>query len=132
MAWTIRFLHDRAYDVVEAKFFDVVLETTADVLRWRREVEQHLSSFGRRVDLLIDLDGLVVRPAATQFFGEQRSQVLMRFSIRSFRYNGSLSTLSSISQTARLYGAAANVHPNRASALAALLAERRRDREQKR
>lgn len=132
MAWTIRFLHDRAYDVVEAKFFDVVLETTADVLRWRREVEQHLTPFGRRVDLLIDLDGLVVRPAASQFFGEQRSQVLMRFSIRSFRYNGSQSTLSSISQTARLYGAAANVHPNRASALAALLAERRRDREQKR
>jgi len=128
MPWGMRFLRDAAYDIVEAKFTDVILETTADVLRWRREVEQHLSAFGRRVDLLIDLDGLVVRPAASQFFGEQRSQVLMRHSLRSFRYNGSQSTLSSISETATLYGAASNVHPNRASALAALLAERRRDR----
>lgn len=125
MTWTIRFFHDRVYDIVEAKFANVVLENSTDVLRWRREVEQQLAAFGRRVDLLIDLDGLVVRPSASQFFGEQRAQVLMRFAIRSFRYNGSQNTLSSIAQTSQLYGAASNVFPNRAAALAALLEARR-------
>ena len=128
MTWTIRFLHDRVYDVFEAKFVNVVLETNSDVLRWRREVEAQLKPAGRRVDLLIDLDGLVVKPSASRFFGEQRAQVLMLHTNRSFRYNGSRNTLSSISETAKLYGAAANVYPNRAAALAALLEERRRAR----
>lgn len=124
----MQFTHDTTYDVVEAKFARVELFSPLDVLRWRREVEGHLSRFGRKVDLLIALDGLVVHPAASTSFGRERKEVLSRFTNRSFRYQGSMTTRASVLTTAQVFGAAANIYASREEALAALLADRRAGR----
>lgn len=113
-------------DVVEARFDGCELRTPADVARWRSDVEKELGRFGKKVDLLIDLDGLVVRPSAAKLFGEYRSDVLSRFTRRSFRYGGDAATRTSVFTSAVLTGAQANVHPTRAAALAALLEDRER------
>lgn len=119
------FRHDTIYDVVEARFEGVELNGEADVLRWKLEVERHLSAFGKKVYLLIDLRGLMVRPAASLSFGRHRTEVLQRFTEMSFRYNGDLRTRASVSTSHTLYNAASNMYGTREEALAALLSTRR-------
>ncbi len=113
-------------DVVEAIFHGCELRTPGDVATWRSDVERELGRFGKKVDLLINLDGLIVRPAAARLFGEYRSYVLSRFTRRSFRYGGDTPTRTSVFTSSVLTGAHANVHPTRALALAALLEDRER------
>jgi hypothetical protein len=120
----MRFELDRATDVVTATFRSCVLTTPADVVRWRQRTEAELRKFGRKVDLLIDLEGLSVRAGASNAFGEHRAQILARFTNRSYRYNGDPVTRTTIFTTAVLFKAPANVHPTREDALAALLADR--------
>lgn len=123
----MRFVFDEALDLVEASFDACELRTETDVLAWRAEVERELGRFGRKVDLLINLDGLIVRPTASRAFGEQRSQVLGRFAKRSFRYGGDRLTRTTVFTSSVLVGADANVHPSREAALAALLEARREE-----
>ncbi|APR77558.1 Hypothetical protein A7982_02905 [Minicystis rosea] len=120
----MRFTVDDRDDVVEAVFEGWELRTQSDVLRWRSAVERELARFGRKVDLLINLDGLVVRPGVSSFFGEHRSAVLATYTKRSFRYGGDSATRTTVFTTSVLTGAAANVYPSRAAALAALKAAR--------
>lgn len=124
MAWGMTFEYNAAYDVVEASFTDCVLVSADDVLRWRREVESHLSKFGRKVDLLINLDGLVVRFTAGRVFGKERREVLERWTARSYRYGGDDMTRMFVSTSGAINSAAVNHYANREEALQALLAER--------
>lgn len=124
-SWRMSFRHDTIYDVVEARFEGVELLGEADVLRWKHEVERHLSAFGKKVYLLIDLRGLMVRPAASTSFGRHRTEVLQRFTEMSFRYNGDLRTRASVSTSHALYNAPSNMYGTREEALAALLSARR-------
>jgi hypothetical protein len=121
----MRFIYDEALDVVEAFFEGWELKTAEDVVAWRREVEKELGRFGRKVDLLINLDGLVVRPRVSKFFGEERAEVLARYTTRSFRYGGDPWTRTAVFTSAVRWGADANVYPSREAAVAALLAARR-------
>jgi len=122
------FTYDAQNDVVTASFTDVVLANSADVLRWQREVEGHFAKFGRKVDLLIDLAGLMVKPGASRTFGKCRASVLSRFTLRSFRFNGDTSTRTSVFTSSVIEGAAANVYDSREKALQALLEDRERSR----
>ena len=123
----MRFVHYVELDYVEASFDSCELRTEDDVLAWRAEVEREMSRFGRKVELLIGLDGLIVRPAVGRFFGEQRKEVLEKFSTRSFRFGGDSATRTTVYTTSVLTGADANIHPSRDAALAALLEARRQD-----
>lgn len=123
--WKMSFAHDPLHDVVTATFTDCVLTTPADVARWRREVEQELGRFGKKIDLLINLDGLVVKPGASRSFGRERREVLAKYTIRSFRYGGDTQSRTSIFTSAVIDGAAANVYESRDQALAALLETRK-------
>lgn len=124
MAWSMRFEYDIQNDVVTAYFTDCVLANEADVMRWRREVEQHLSRYPGKVDLLINLDGLVVKFTAGRVFGKERSEVLERFTHRSFRYGGDEMTRMFVLTSGAINGAAVNHYTTREEALAALQAER--------
>ncbi len=124
MAWSIRFDYDLKHDVVHASFSDCVLETVEDVLRWRREVECWLSQYPTRVDLLINLDGLMVRTSAGRAFGRERREVLERYTARSFRYGGDELTTLFVATSGAINGAPVNHYPSREAALAALLADR--------
>jgi len=122
--WVIRFRFLPEEQAVLAEFENVELQTPADASRWAKEVAVRLAAFGHKVDLLIDLDGLRVKPAASREFGRQRADVLARHTRRSFRFGGDRSTLTSVHTSAVLENAAANVYASFEEARDAL----RRDR----
>jgi hypothetical protein len=124
MAWKIAFDYDEQHDVVTATFEDCILNNALDVARWRTEVEGHLSKFPSKVDLLIDLNGLVVKYTAGRVFGRERSEVLMRYTRRSFRYGGDEMTRMFVSTSGVINGAAVNVYRSRDEAMKALLSDR--------
>ena len=124
MAWKIAFDYDERLDVVTATFEDCILNNALDVARWRTEVENHLSKYPSKVDLLINLDGLVVKYTAGRVFGRERSEVLMRYTRRSFRYGGDEMTKMFVSTSGVINGAAVNVYRSREEAMKALLADR--------
>ncbi|WP_342377803.1 hypothetical protein NVS55_00780 [Myxococcus stipitatus] len=126
MAWSMSFDYDAPNDVVTAHFVDCVLSTEEDVLRWRREVEGHLARYAGsgKVDLLINLEGLVVRFTAGRVFGRERREVLERFTHRSYRFGGDEMTRMFVLTSGAINGAAVNHYATREDALAALKAER--------
>lgn len=124
MAWSMFFDYDGKHDVVTATFKDVVLNTAEDVERWRKDVEERLEKFNGKVDLLIDLSGLVVKFTAGRVFGQARSEVLERYARRSFRFGGDDVTRMFVNTSGMIRGAATNTFKTREEALAALLADR--------
>lgn len=120
----MRFLHDSALDVVESISDQVVLNSPADVDEWATHVSDALAGFGKKVWLLINLDGLVVRPTASAAFGKRRAEVLQRFARASVRYGGDPWTLVSISTSAERHHTHGNVFATREEALRFLLALR--------
>ncbi|WP_375769581.1 hypothetical protein NR798_01485 [Archangium gephyra] len=124
MAWKMSFDYDEQHDVVTATFEDCILNNSLDVARWRTEVEGHLSKYPSKVDLLINLDGLVVKYTAGRVFGRERTEVLSRYTLRSFRFGGDEMTKMFVSTSGVINGAAVNVYKSRDEALRALLADR--------
>lgn len=124
MAWRMSFDYDEVHDVVTANFEDCILNNSLDVARWRTEVEGHLSRYPSKVDLLINLDGLVVKYTAGRVFGRERTEVLARYTQRSFRFGGDEMTKMYVSTSGVINGAAVNVYASREEALKALLADR--------
>ncbi|MBZ4399324.1 hypothetical protein OWM54_22015 [Myxococcus sp. MISCRS1] len=126
MAWSMSFDYDAPNDVVTANFTDCVLVNEEDVLRWRREVEVHLARYAGsgKVDLLINLDGLVVKFTAGRVFGKERREVLERYTHRSYRFGGDEMTRMFVLTSGAINGAAVNHYLTRDEALAALKAER--------
>ncbi|WIG94246.1 hypothetical protein [Myxococcus sp. SDU36] len=124
MAWNMSFEYDAQNDVVTAYFTDCLLTNEADVLRWRKEVEDHLSKYPSKVDLLINLDGLVVKFTAGRVFGKERRDVLERYTHRSYRFGGDEMTRMFVLTSGAINGAAVNHYATRDEALAALQAER--------
>lgn len=125
--WRMEFHHDVENDVVTANFSGCVLETPADALRWQTEVESSLARFGRKVDLLINLDGLIVRMAAGRAFGRARAEVLEKYAIHSFRYGGDSTTRTFVSTSGMITGAEVNAFETREAAMTALMVLRRRE-----
>ena len=120
MTWKMSFDYDEEHDVVTASFQGCVLNGSLDVARWRAEVEGFLSRYPAKVDLLINMDGLVVKYTAGRLFGRERSEVLARYSRRSIRYGGDEMTRVSVDTS----GAAVSIYRSRDEALKALLADR--------
>ncbi len=131
MAWKMQFDYDEAHDVVTASFEDCILNNSLDVARWRTEVEGYLSRYPAKVDLLINLDGLVVKYTAGRVFGRERAEVLSRYTRRSFRFGGDEMTKMFVSTSGVINGAAVNVYRSREDALQALLEDRRLEAEGK-
>ena len=122
--WRIWFEHDVAHDALIAHFESVILVTAADAARWRAEVSQRLASYGRKVDLIINLEGLVVKVGAGSAFGRERAAVLQEFTRHSYRYGGDQLTRSFVNTSGMITGADTNHHATREAALQALLAVR--------
>ncbi|HEX8821493.1 MAG TPA: hypothetical protein VF794_16330 [Archangium sp.] len=125
MAWKMSFDYDEVHKVVTASFQDCILNNALDVARWRTEVEGALSRYPSKVDLLINLDGLVVKYTAGRVFGRERAEVLARFTKRSFRFGGDEMTKMFVATSGTINGAATNIYKSREEALQALLADRR-------
>ena len=122
--WVIRFRYVAADDVVLAEFENVNVETAADVARWEREVDERLASFGRKLDLIINLDGLKIHPRTSRDFGRARAQVLGKHAHASYRFGGDGPTRVSINTSSVLDQADANLYATYEEARAALLRDR--------
>ncbi len=124
MSGRMSFEYDPQNDVVHARFSRYLLVSAADVQQWRADMEEKLSSFGRKVDLLIDLDGLEVTFTAGRLFGQARREVLERYTQRAYSYGGDEMTRMFLSTSGVLHGHPVNQHETRMQALMALLSDR--------
>jgi hypothetical protein len=124
MSGRMTFEYDPQNDVVLARFTRFLLVSAADVQQWKADMEEQLAQFGRKVDLLIDLDGLEVTFTAGRLFGQARREVLERFTQRAYCFGGDDMTRMFLSTSGVLHGNPVNQHETRVQALLALLADR--------
>jgi hypothetical protein len=92
MSWRISLKYDAPHDVVHARFSKCLLVSATDVEQWRQDVEQELARFGRKVDLVLDLDGLEVSFTAGRFFRQARQELLERYALRVCSFGGDAMT----------------------------------------
>ncbi|WP_224368599.1 hypothetical protein [Hyalangium versicolor] len=116
--------YDPHNDVVHLRFTRYLLVSAYDVQVWKADIEEKLSPFGRKVDLLIDLDGLEVTFTAGRLFGQARREVLERYTQRACSYGGDEMTRMFLSTSGVLHGHPVNQHETRMQALMALLSDR--------
>jgi hypothetical protein len=88
MSWTLSFEYQAQHDIVHARFQRCLLVRAEDVHQWKADVEEKLAEFGRRVDLVMDLDGLEVTFTVGRLFGQARRELLERFALRAQCYGG--------------------------------------------
>lgn len=124
MPGRMSFEYDPQNDVVQARFIRCLLVSATDVQQWREDMEEKLSQFGRKVDLLLDLDGLEVTFTAGRLFGQARREVLERFTQRAYCYGGDEMTRMFLSTSGVLHGNPVNQYETRVQALVALLSDR--------
>lgn len=124
MSRSMSFEYDPKHDLVLVQFSRCLLVNGLDVQNWRADMEEKLSIFGRRMDLLIDLDGLEVTFTAGRLFGQARREVLERYAMRAFCYGGDDMTKMFLSTSGVLHGYPVPQLETRERALAALLADR--------
>ncbi len=99
MRWISNFEFDTVNDVVWADFQGVELLTPEDALKWSENTRAQLARLGRKVDIIISLDGLVVRAGAARSFGQLRAEILKQFARHSIRYGGDALTRTLIFTT---------------------------------
>ncbi|HYH96130.1 hypothetical protein [Hyalangium sp.] len=125
MSWRISFKHDATHDVVHASFSQCLLVSATDVEQWRQDMEEGLAPFGRKVDLVLDLDGLEVSFTAGRHFSKARRELLERYALRVCGFGGDemtqlfFTTSGNVFQPWRMPHAA-----SRTLALATVLAQR--------
>jgi hypothetical protein len=124
MSGRMSFEYDPQNDVVQARFTRYLLVSAADVQQWRADLEEKLAQFGRKVDLLIDLDGLEVTFTAGRLFGQARREVLDRYTQRAYSYGGDEMTRMFLATSGVLHGHPVNQLQTRMQALLALLSDR--------
>lgn len=120
MSGSIRFEYLSDCDAVHASFVICVLETKEEVDRWEREVGQKLITFGRKVDLVIDMNGLQVRAKAGSAFGTARARVLAKYVKHSVRYGGDRATRTAVLTSAVIHAVDANFYDTKEDAIRAL------------
>lgn len=131
MSRSMSFEYDPKHDLVHVQFTRCLLVNAQDVQNWKLDMEEKLSIFGRKMDLLIDLDGLEVTFTAGRLFGQARREVLERYALRAYCYGGDEMTKMFLSTSGVLHGNPVQQAESRERALLGLLAEREAPRKQR-
>lgn len=129
MSWNMSFEYQAQHDIVHARFHRCLLVSPEDVCRWKADVEEKLSALGRRVDLLMDLDGLEVTFSVGRLFGQARREVLERFAQRAHCYGGDETTRLFLAPSGVLHGRPMAHLETFDAALEAMRAEREASRQ---
>jgi hypothetical protein len=127
MAWKIKVQFDPTLRYYHLVYRDVVLETPEDVRAWSRDLEGRMLHEPGKVDVIIDLEGLTVKPAVVKLYDEQRIELLGRRTRHAYRYSGNPLIRTKILTSATLAGQSANVFETFEQALDALKADRARE-----
>lgn len=103
----------------------VAIETVADVAAWAKEVD---AAFGRRrgkkIDIIVDLGEMVVRPSAVAAYDEERQRLFSAYAKGAYRYAGTGVVRTRILTSATIHGQSANLYATFEEARDALLRDR--------
>jgi hypothetical protein len=122
--------YDAKYDVVTLAFENVVLETEADVAWWMQSCDAFWKRFDvgkpahERKDLLVDMAGLVVKPAVAAAWNAARARLVAKYLRNTYRYGGERRTVTAVHLGQVLQKVDGTFYVDREEALAALLADR--------
>jgi hypothetical protein len=124
--------YDVANDVVTLSYVGLVLETEADVAWFERECEAFWKRFhgsapsAARKDLLVDMSGIVVKPAVASAWNGIRQRMADKHIAKTYRYGGiDRRTVTAVHLGQVLNKTDGTIYADREQALAALLADRR-------
>jgi hypothetical protein len=125
--------YDFTHDVVTLSYTSLVLESDADAAWFEQQCEAFWKRFhgGRpnqpRKDLLVDMRGIVVKPAAAAAWNAVRAKMAAKYIAKTYRFNGfDRRTVTAVHLGQVLNHTDGTIYPNRQQALAALLADRTR------
>ena len=118
--------YDAEGEFAHVQYKPVVIETVAHVRAFATEIDRELGKLGKKVDIIVDLGELVVRPAAVRAYDEERQKLFSAYALRAYRYHGSARGRTRILTSSTLHGQAANVFATFDEARAALLRDRAR------
>jgi hypothetical protein len=126
---------DAANDVVTLSYVSLVLETDADVAWFQRECEAFWKRFHSgglnpaRKDLLVDMSGIVVKPAVASAWNAIRQRMSDKYIAKTYRYGGiDRRTVTAVHLGQVLNRTDGTIYADRQHALDALLADRRAGR----
>lgn len=118
--------YDSVHAIAHIEYHPVVLESAADARAFAREIDRAMSKLGKKVDIIVNLGELVVKPAAVATYDEERQRMFAAYALRAYRYGGSALVRTRILTSSTLHDQAANVFATFEDARTALLRERKR------
>jgi hypothetical protein len=118
--------YDAAHEFAHIQYRAAALETAADARAFAKEIDREMSKLGKKVDIIVNLGELVVKPAAVAAYDEERQRMFSAYARRAYRYGGSSLVRTRILTSSTLHDQAANVHATFGDARAALLRDRAR------
>jgi hypothetical protein len=118
--------YDAAHAFAHIQYRAEVLENAADARAFAKEIDREMSKIGKKVDIIVNLGELVVKPAAVRAYDEERQRMFVAYALRAYRYGGSALVRTRILTSSTLHDQAANVFATFEDARSALLRERKR------
>ncbi len=121
---------DAVYDVVTLSYVDIVLEKLEDVAWFEQECEQFWRKFNdglsgqARKDLLVDMSGIVVKPAVATAWNATRARMAEKYIAKTYRFGGDRQTVTAVHLGQVLSNTDGTIYADRPAALAGLLADR--------
>ncbi len=104
----------------------VAIENAADVAAWAKEVDAGFRRrLGKKMDIIVDLGEMVIRPAAMAAYDETRQKLFAAYAKRAYRFGGTGVVRTRILTSATLHTQAANLYGSLEEAREALLRDRR-------
>ncbi len=124
------FSYSATHDVVTLRYTDLVLETGEDVVWFEQECESFWQRFHgsrqspERKIVLVDLSGIVVKPAVANAWNAVRARLADKYIARTYRYGGERRTVTAIHLGQVLNKTDGTIYEDREQALAAIIADR--------
>jgi hypothetical protein len=120
--------YDAARAFAHIEYLPATLSTKAEVAAFAEEVDREMSKLGKKVDIIVNLGELTVKPSAVPAYDEARQRMFRAYARQAYRYSGSNLVRTKILTSSTINGQTANVFASFGQALEALLADRARAR----
>lgn len=113
-------------DFLHIRYKPVTIETPEDVAEFARDIAAQIVSLvgERKIDIVVDLGQLVVKPSAAQLYDAARRELAGKHAKLAFRYSGLSIVRTKILTSSAIHGQHANVYESFEQAVAALMRAR--------
>ena len=117
---------DDELDCAIIRYKAAAIENASDVTAWAKEVDAGFRRRpGKKMDIIVDLGEMVIRPAAMAAYDEARLKLFSAYAKRAYRYGGTGVVRTRILTSAALHTQAANLYATLEEARDAMLRDRR-------